>query len=144
MIICECPFGMWVTDHEEACDVRCWVPVTSRVFGGRGPGRQLGPWRPVCSPQVPQDEWGGRPLGGRDDEIPCRRMRSGSYIKAMGDEDSGDSDSSPKTSPKLAIHRTEAAGRPPNVSPPHFPHPSPGLSSHEPAVNPEKAQDWKY
>lgn len=29
-------------------------------------------------------------------------MRSGSYIKAMGDEESGDSDTSPKTSPKAA------------------------------------------
>ncbi|ETE67843.1 Disks large-associated protein 2, partial [Ophiophagus hannah] len=50
---------------------------------------------------VPQDEWGGYPAGGKDEEIPCRRMRSGSYIKAMGDEESGDSDSSPKTSPKF-------------------------------------------
>lgn len=31
-------------------------------------------------------------------------MRSGSYIKAMGDEESGDSDTSPKTSPKVAVH----------------------------------------
>lgn len=53
--------------------------------------------------QVPQDEWGGYPTGGKDEEIPCRRMRSGSYIKAMGDEESGESDSSPKTSPKTAI-----------------------------------------
>lgn len=30
-------------------------------------------------------------------------MRSGSYIKAMGDEESGDSDTSPKTSPKLSV-----------------------------------------
>ncbi|XP_071067955.1 disks large-associated protein 2 isoform X5 [Dasypus novemcinctus] len=52
--------------------------------------------------QVPQDEWGGYPTGGKDEEIPCRRMRSGSYIKAMGDEESGESDSSPKTSPKVA------------------------------------------
>lgn len=53
--------------------------------------------------QVPQDEWGGYPAGGKDEEIPCRRMRSGSYIKAMGDEESGDSDTSPKTSPKLTV-----------------------------------------
>uniref|UniRef100_A0A8B9MGI6 DLG associated protein 1 n=1 Tax=Accipiter nisus TaxID=211598 RepID=A0A8B9MGI6_9AVES len=39
------------------------------------------------------------------DEIPCRRMRSGSYIKAMGDDDSGDSDTSPKPSPKIAARR---------------------------------------
>uniref|UniRef100_A0A8C5VUE7 DLG associated protein 2 n=1 Tax=Microcebus murinus TaxID=30608 RepID=A0A8C5VUE7_MICMU len=53
--------------------------------------------------QVPQDEWGGYPTGGKEEEIPCRRMRSGSYIKAMGDEDSGESDSSPKTSPTAAL-----------------------------------------
>uniref|UniRef100_A0AC11CJQ7 DLG associated protein 2 n=1 Tax=Ovis aries TaxID=9940 RepID=A0AC11CJQ7_SHEEP len=68
-----------------------------------GPPELKPPLRPCHYLQVPQDEWGGRPTGGRDDEIPCRRMRSGSYIKAMGDEDSGDSDSSPKTSPKLAL-----------------------------------------
>uniref|UniRef100_A0A8C8SDK0 DLG associated protein 3 n=1 Tax=Pelusios castaneus TaxID=367368 RepID=A0A8C8SDK0_9SAUR len=50
--------------------------------------------------QVPQDEWGGYPAVGKDGEIPCRRMRSGSYIKAMGDEDSGDSEASTKVSPK--------------------------------------------
>ncbi|XP_077577203.1 disks large-associated protein 4 isoform X2 [Stigmatopora nigra] len=39
-------------------------------------------------------------------EIPCRRMRSGSYVKAMGDmEDSDDSESSPKPSPKSAARR---------------------------------------
>ncbi|NXH46570.1 DLGP1 protein, partial [Dicaeum eximium] len=55
--------------------------------------------------QVPQDEWTGYTPRGKDDEIPCRRMRSGSYIKAMGDEDSGDSDTSPKPSPKIAARR---------------------------------------
>ncbi|KAM6281779.1 disks large-associated protein 1 isoform 1-T1 [Porphyrio hochstetteri] len=55
--------------------------------------------------QVPQDEWTGYTPRGKDDEIPCRRMRSGSYIKAMGDDDSGDSDSSPKPSPKIAARR---------------------------------------
>ncbi|XP_053427451.1 disks large-associated protein 1 isoform X3 [Nycticebus coucang] len=55
--------------------------------------------------QVPQDEWSGYTPRGKDDEIPCRRMRSGSYIKAMGDEDSGDSDTSPKPSPKVAARR---------------------------------------
>ncbi|KAJ7414004.1 DLG associated protein 2 [Willisornis vidua] len=59
--------------------------------------------RPCHYLQVPQDEWGGYPAGGKDEEIPCRRMRSGSYIKAMGDEESGDSDTSPKTSPKLTV-----------------------------------------
>uniref|UniRef100_A0A3B4FAZ6 Disks large-associated protein 4-like n=1 Tax=Pundamilia nyererei TaxID=303518 RepID=A0A3B4FAZ6_9CICH len=39
-------------------------------------------------------------------EIPCRRMRSGSYVKAMGDmEDSDDSEGSPKPSPKTAARR---------------------------------------
>ncbi|XP_059810382.1 disks large-associated protein 2-like [Hypanus sabinus] len=53
--------------------------------------------------QVPQDEWSsGYPGVNKDGEIPCRRMRSGSYIKAMGDDESGDSDASPKMSPKGA------------------------------------------
>ena len=47
----------------------------------------------VCVCQVPSDEWGVFP-----GEIPCRRMRSGSYIKAMGDEDSGED--SPQASPQ--------------------------------------------
>ncbi|CAM4690872.1 unnamed protein product [Leuciscus chuanchicus] len=50
--------------------------------------------------QVPQDEWGGYP---GEEEIPCRRMRSSSYVKAMGDEDSGESDTSPKTSPQKTV-----------------------------------------
>uniref|UniRef100_A0A3B1J2Z7 Discs, large (Drosophila) homolog-associated protein 1a n=1 Tax=Astyanax mexicanus TaxID=7994 RepID=A0A3B1J2Z7_ASTMX len=54
--------------------------------------------------QVPQDEWGGFPLG-KDDDIPCRRMRSGSYVKAMAEDDSGDSDGSPKPSPKMQARR---------------------------------------
>uniref|UniRef100_A0A4W3J4C6 DLG associated protein 2 n=1 Tax=Callorhinchus milii TaxID=7868 RepID=A0A4W3J4C6_CALMI len=63
--------------------------------------------RPCHYLQVPQDEWAGYPLGGKDEEIPCRRMRSGSYIKAMGDEESGESDTSPKGSPKAAtLHET--------------------------------------
>ncbi|XP_048387740.1 disks large-associated protein 2 isoform X1 [Stegostoma tigrinum] len=70
--------------------------------------------RPCHYLQVPQDEWGGYPLGSKDEEIPCRRMRSGSYIKAMGDEESGESDTSPKGSPKAAsLHETlmKAAGQ---------------------------------
>ncbi|XP_073471683.1 disks large-associated protein 3 isoform X5 [Aquarana catesbeiana] len=55
--------------------------------------------------QVPPDEWGGYPAPGKEGEIPCRRMRSGSYIKAMGDDDSGDSDTSTKMSPKGASRR---------------------------------------
>ncbi|XP_072307037.1 disks large-associated protein 1-like isoform X2 [Eucyclogobius newberryi] len=54
---------------------------------------------------VPQDDWGGFAPLGKDDEIPCRRMRSGSYIKAMAEEDSGDSDCSPKPSPKVQARR---------------------------------------
>ncbi|XP_076017202.1 disks large-associated protein 1-like, partial [Genypterus blacodes] len=56
--------------------------------------------------QVPQDDWSGFSPLGKDDEIPCRRMRSGSYIKAMADDDSGgDSDGSPKPSPKVQARR---------------------------------------
>uniref|UniRef100_A0A672LEP9 DLG associated protein 2 n=1 Tax=Sinocyclocheilus grahami TaxID=75366 RepID=A0A672LEP9_SINGR len=54
--------------------------------------------RPCHYLQVPQDEW-----GGIDEEIPCRRMRSSSYVKAMGDQDSGDSDGSPKNSPQKSV-----------------------------------------
>ncbi|XP_041668777.1 disks large-associated protein 2 [Cheilinus undulatus] len=59
--------------------------------------------RPCHYLQVPQDDWGGYPGDGKDDEIPCRRMRSSSYVKAMGDEESGESDSSPKTSPQKSV-----------------------------------------
>ncbi|KAK9533481.1 hypothetical protein VZT92_008596 [Zoarces viviparus] len=59
--------------------------------------------RPCHYLQVPQDDWGGYPGGGKEDEIPCRRMRSSSYVKAMGDEESGESDSSPKTSPQKLV-----------------------------------------
>ncbi|XP_061751482.1 disks large-associated protein 2 isoform X4 [Nerophis ophidion] len=59
--------------------------------------------RPCHYLQVPQDEWEGYPGDGKDDEIPCRRMRSSSYVKAMGDEESGESDSSPKTSPQKLV-----------------------------------------
>uniref|UniRef100_A0A3B4H545 DLG associated protein 3 n=1 Tax=Pundamilia nyererei TaxID=303518 RepID=A0A3B4H545_9CICH len=57
--------------------------------------------------QVPSEDWGGGYGGGgaadSGGEIPCRRMRSGSYIKAMGDDDSADSDTSPKASPKSTL-----------------------------------------
>lgn len=55
--------------------------------------------------QVPQDEWSGFSPLGKEDDIPCRRMRSGSYIKAMAEDDSGDSDGSPKPSPKIQARR---------------------------------------
>ncbi|XP_054653988.1 disks large-associated protein 4 isoform X2 [Dunckerocampus dactyliophorus] len=58
--------------------------------------------------QVPLGDWAGT-LGhgwAKGTEIPCRRMRSGSYVKAMGDaEDSDDSEGSPKPSPKSAARR---------------------------------------
>ncbi|XP_051985791.1 disks large-associated protein 4 isoform X1 [Xyrauchen texanus] len=92
----------------------------------------LGPTRQVChkgsatldrtllkSKSVQQDmgsnylqmpstgEWlGTMGRGGPMGEIPCRRMRSGSYVKAMADlEDSDDSDGSPTPSPKIAARR---------------------------------------
>uniref|UniRef100_A0A671QK55 Disks large-associated protein 2-like n=1 Tax=Sinocyclocheilus anshuiensis TaxID=1608454 RepID=A0A671QK55_9TELE len=52
---------------------------------------------------VPQDEWEGYPGIEKDEEIPCRRMRSSSYVKAMGDDDSGESDTSSKTSPQKTV-----------------------------------------
>ncbi|KAM7404975.1 hypothetical protein PAMP_012274 [Pampus punctatissimus] len=58
--------------------------------------------------QVPLGDWAGTLGRGqpRGTEIPCRRMRSGSYVKAMGDlEDSDDSEGSPKPSPKSAARR---------------------------------------
>lgn len=56
-------------------------------------------------------EWSTALLSPRETDttaeghIPCRRMRSGSYIKAMGDEDSDESAGSPKPSPKTAARR---------------------------------------
>ncbi|CAL8257313.1 unnamed protein product [Gadus morhua 'NCC'] len=59
--------------------------------------------------QVPLGDWSGSLCPGKagGSEIPCRRMRSGSYVKAMGDvEDSEeDSEGSPKPSPKSAARR---------------------------------------
>lgn len=51
-------------------------------------------------------DWSSSLGRGGTMEIPCRRMRSGSYVKAMGDTaDSDDSDISPKPSPKSAARR---------------------------------------
>lgn len=71
-------------------------------------------------PQVPQDEWGGYP-GEKDEEIPCRRMRSSSYVKAMGevDDDSGDSDTSIKTPPQKTV-RPDALVLKSAMQRPHF------------------------
>ncbi|TNM86837.1 hypothetical protein fugu_007067 [Takifugu bimaculatus] len=57
--------------------------------------------------QVPVGDWATLGRGrAKGTEIPCRRMRSGSYVKAMGDvEDSEDSEGSPKPSPKSAARR---------------------------------------
>ncbi|XP_041081037.1 disks large-associated protein 4-like isoform X2 [Polyodon spathula] len=58
--------------------------------------------------QVPLGDWNStisRDRSGGSSQIPCRRMRSGSYIKAMADEDSEDSEGSPKPSPKTAARR---------------------------------------
>lgn len=68
---------------------------------------------PTRNPQVPGGggEWSTALLSPREGDsaaegpIPCRRMRSGSYIKAMGDEDSDESGGSPKPSPKTAARR---------------------------------------
>ncbi|XP_043098134.1 disks large-associated protein 4 isoform X4 [Puntigrus tetrazona] len=109
-------------------------PMFDGNFSKGGPWSTLtlGPTRQVCqkgsatldrtllkSKSVQQDlgchflqmpstgDWTGT-LGrsGPMGEIPCRRMRSGSYVKAMGDlEDSDDSDGSPKPSPKSAARR---------------------------------------
>ncbi|XP_068453530.1 disks large-associated protein 4 isoform X2 [Clinocottus analis] len=58
--------------------------------------------------QVPMGDWTATLGRGRakGTEIPCRRMRSGSYVKAMGDlEDSEDSEGSPQPSPKATARR---------------------------------------
>lgn len=90
-----------------ACPSQARAPPTGG--GEEGPGlrfcRVVSERQRTLFLQVPQDDWGGYPTGGKDGEIPCRRMRSGSYIKAMGDEESGDSDGSPKTSPKALARR---------------------------------------
>ncbi|NP_001038179.1 disks large-associated protein 3 isoform X1 [Danio rerio] len=84
--------------------------------GGGGPGGGGGGYEKALVPldpkmkerslhhlQVPSDDWCGGGPSDSGGEIPCRRMRSGSYIKAMGDDDSVDSDTSPKASPKSAL-----------------------------------------
>ncbi|KAM4556619.1 disks large-associated protein 1-like isoform 2-T2 [Fundulus diaphanus] len=68
-----------------------------------GPIEKKGAWS--SSLTVPQDEWSGFSPLGKEDDIPCRRMRSGSYVKAMAEDDSGDSDGSPKPSPKMQARR---------------------------------------
>uniref|UniRef100_A0A671RXV0 Disks large-associated protein 3-like n=1 Tax=Sinocyclocheilus anshuiensis TaxID=1608454 RepID=A0A671RXV0_9TELE len=65
--------------------------------------RLVQPIRRNCRYCVPSDDWCGGGPSDSGGEIPCRRMRSGSYIKAMGDDDSADSDPSPKASPKSPL-----------------------------------------
>nr|XP_049604970.1 disks large-associated protein 1 isoform X2 [Syngnathus scovelli] len=58
--------------------------------------------------QVPQDDWGAFCPLGKDQQIPCRRMRSGSYVKAMAEEeedDDGGDDCGPEPSPKAQARR---------------------------------------
>ncbi|KAM9719721.1 disks large-associated protein 1-like isoform 2-T2 [Menidia menidia] len=71
---------------------------------GEGPLVKKGAWS-SSSLTVPQDEWSGFSPLGPEEDIPCRRMRSGSYVKAMAEDDSGDSDGSPKPSPKMQARR---------------------------------------
>lgn len=81
-----------------------WQPQGSAPRPGRGTPATASS-HACLLPQVPQDEWSGYPAVGKDGEIPCRRMRSGSYIKAMGDEDSADSEASAKVLPRAATRR---------------------------------------
>nr|XP_057924116.1 disks large-associated protein 1 isoform X2 [Doryrhamphus excisus] len=106
-------------DVKYAASSSC-VPVSASsnnigggIVGGSGPLLPLGlvdgplvkkgAWS--SSLTVPQDEWSGFSPLGKEDDIPCRRMRSGSYVKAMTEDDSGDSDGSPKPSPKIQARR---------------------------------------
>ncbi|XP_062337882.1 disks large-associated protein 1 isoform X2 [Osmerus eperlanus] len=88
-------------------DVKCssYVPSNSLVpLGLDGPMVKKSSWS--SSLTVPQDEWSSFTPLGKEDDIPCRRMRSGSYVKAMAEEeDSGDSEGSPKPSPKVQARR---------------------------------------
>lgn len=93
----------------------------SPILGGRWrsggvrcpPATPEPPSLKAVHPQVPGGggEWTTSLLSPREADataegpIPCRRMRSGSYIKAMGDEDSDESGGSPKPSPKTAARR---------------------------------------
>ncbi|XP_061694958.1 disks large-associated protein 1 isoform X2 [Syngnathoides biaculeatus] len=87
--------------------------IGGSIGGGSGPLLSLGlvdvplvkkgTWS--SSLTVPQDEWSTFSPLGKEDDIPCRRMRSGSYVKAMAEDDSGDSDGSPKPSPKIQARR---------------------------------------
>ncbi|KPP64128.1 hypothetical protein Z043_117563 [Scleropages formosus] len=82
-----CQKGSATIDKSLLKSKSCYQELTSRYL-------QAGEWNSTV----------GRNRGSS--EIPCRRMRSGSYVKAMGDlEDSEDSEGSPKPSPKSAARR---------------------------------------
>lgn len=93
----EQPSGIWGREGRGA--------VPHAPHAGLGLARGTACAHARLLPQVPQDEWSGYPAVGKDGEIPCRRMRSGSYIKAMGDEDSADSDASAKIPPRAATRQ---------------------------------------
>ena len=81
-----------------------------QIYSSSPTGRVIKTLLKLCSfaQKVPQDEWSPFSPMGEEDDIPCRRMRSGSYVKAMADDscdDSGDSDGSPKLSPKMQARR---------------------------------------
>ncbi|XP_077579750.1 disks large-associated protein 1 isoform X2 [Stigmatopora nigra] len=99
------------------------VGAAPPVAGGSGPSLSVaeaplakkGAWS--SSLTVPQDEWSSFSPLGKEDDIPCRRMRSGSYVKAMAEEDDDSEDeedeededesdeASTKPSPKMQARR---------------------------------------
>lgn len=102
--------------------------------GPRHPRRQLGALTPcVLSPQALVTEWEG-PHRGQRRRDPLQEDEERSYIKARARRTWG-LDSSPRRSPcwllrpepPAHIHRTEATGRPPNVSPHTSPTPAQGF-----------------
>lgn len=99
-------FNTFVEDLNDCCSHSLHVFLSKRVmFPVTFNGKTV--WLNVNVSQVPSEDWGGGYGGGgaadSGGEIPCRRMRSGSYIKAMGDNDSADSEASPKASPKSTL-----------------------------------------
>ncbi|XP_016364857.1 disks large-associated protein 4-like [Sinocyclocheilus rhinocerous] len=102
--------GYWSSDDLDSDISNYRNPKAMMTLGRQGVGSGPGPGGQVASRyfSMPSTgDWTGT-LGrsGPMGEIPCRRMRSGSYVKAMGDlEDSDDSEGSPKPSPKCAARR---------------------------------------
>ncbi|KAJ8346208.1 hypothetical protein SKAU_G00304010 [Synaphobranchus kaupii] len=88
-----CQRGLATLDKSLLKSKSCHQDLTYHYLqvGGRVP---LGDWNSTLGPSRGSNE------------IPCRRMRSGSYVKAMGDlEDSEDSEGSPNPSPKATARR---------------------------------------